>query len=52
MKTYDDAIAQRIAEAPLPTQATLKRRKNLFWQFLRFIAHNVRIMRMVIKGHG
>ncbi len=52
MKIYDHAIAQRIAEAPLPTPRTLKRRQNLFIQFLRFVAHNLRIMRMVIKGHG
>jgi hypothetical protein len=40
-----------IRQAPLPTDATLKRRASLPAQTLRFAALNARIMRMVLKGH-
>ncbi|MFZ0530441.1 MAG: hypothetical protein WAL91_07895 [Propionicimonas sp.] len=45
-----DPIAD-LSKAPLPTQKTLKARRNLFLQFLRFVAFDLRIMRMVVKGH-
>lgn len=44
-------IARQISSAPLPTEATLRRRQNLPLQTLRFAALNARIMRMVLKGH-
>jgi len=40
-----------LSRAPLPTRATLRRRRNIPLQFLRFVAFDLRIMRMVIKGH-
>lgn len=40
-----------VSQAPLPTSKTLKMRKSLPYQFTRFMAFNMRIMRMVIKGH-
>ena len=45
-----DPIAD-LTKAPLPTARTLKARQNIFGQFLRFVAFDLRIMRMVIKGH-
>lgn len=36
--------------APLPTTATLRRRRNLPLQLIRFAVFNARIMRMVAKG--
>ena len=45
----DDAD-QRIAEAPLPTRATLRARRSVPYQVLRFMAFNVRMLRMVRKG--
>ena len=46
----DDADAS-IAQAPLPTPATVRARTNLAVQAWRFAAINVRMMRMVLKGH-
>ena len=40
-----------LSKSPLPTAKTLRGRQNLFGQFLRFIAFDLRIMRMVVKGH-
>lgn len=40
-----------LSKAPLPTPKTLKMRRNLLYQVSRFMAFNVRIMRMVLKGH-
>ncbi|MBK8459979.1 MAG: hypothetical protein WAS07_04055 [Micropruina sp.] len=40
-----------VSKAPLPTPKTLAQRQSLPFQFLRFLAFNVRIMRMVIRGH-
>lgn len=40
-----------LSKAPLPTARTLKRRRNLGLQTLRFLAFNRRILRMVAKGH-
>ena len=45
----DDAN-QRIAEAPLPTTATLRARSSLPYQAVRFMAFNLRMLRMVRKG--
>lgn len=43
--------AERIADAPLPTAATLRMRQNLLVQFWRFIRINVKMLR-IIYGHG
>jgi hypothetical protein len=40
-----------IAHAPLPTAKTLRSRTSLPVQVWRFAAINVRMMRMVVKGH-
>jgi hypothetical protein len=40
-----------LSRSPLPTQKTLKLRRNLAVQFVRFVAFDLRIMRMVLKGH-
>ncbi|MBO9531783.1 MAG: hypothetical protein J7513_02295 [Solirubrobacteraceae bacterium] len=44
-----DALIQ---SAPLPTRRTLRRRASLPLQVLRFGVLNVRMLRMVGKGHG
>jgi hypothetical protein len=42
---------ESIARAPLPTEKTLKQRKNLPIQFMRFCAINLKMIRMIRKGH-
>lgn len=37
---------------PLPTQGTLRRRTNPFIQIFNFFKLNLKIMRIVIKGHS
>ncbi|SOX55275.1 hypothetical protein MAAFP003_3962 [Mycobacterium ahvazicum] len=52
--TYSDVNAQtaeRIADAPLPTAATLRMRQNIFVQFWRFVRINLKMLR-IIYGHG
>jgi hypothetical protein len=40
-----------LSKAPLPTERTLRARRNVALQFFRFLSFNSRIMRMVVKGH-
>ena len=40
-----------LSRSPLPTKRTLARRQNVFLQFFRFVRFDLRIMRMVAKGH-
>lgn len=40
-----------LSKAPLPTAGTLRRRKSVIYQLTRFIAFNLRILRMAAKGH-
>ena len=40
-----------IAQAPLPTEKTVRARTNLPTQVWRFTMINLRMMRMVFKGH-
>jgi hypothetical protein len=47
MANEDEAISG----APLPTEKTLKARKNLLIQFWRFIAINFRMVKMIFKGN-
>lgn len=42
---------ESIARAPLPTEKTLRQRRNIFIQFLRFCAINVKMIKMIRKGH-
>ncbi len=39
-----------LSSAPLPTEKTLRMRRNLLYQATRFGAFNLRILRMVRKG--
>lgn len=41
----------KIDEAPLPTPRVLRRRKNLLVQAYRFAVINLRMIRVIIKGH-
>jgi len=43
---YDEAYP------PLPSTATKYWRKNLWWQLVRFVVLNVKIMRIVVGGHS
>jgi hypothetical protein len=45
-----DPVAD-LSKAPLPTKKTLQLRRNLPLQFLRFVSFDLRILRMVAKGH-
>jgi hypothetical protein len=44
-------VDRSIAEAPLPTAGTLRRRKSLLYQAARFAAFNFRMMKMVTRAH-
>lgn len=44
-------VVADLSRAPLPTKGTLRRRRALWHQFMRFLAFDLRIMRMVVKGH-
>jgi hypothetical protein len=43
--------AADLSKSPLPTARTLRRRQSLPFQFARFVSFDLRIMRMVAKGH-
>ena len=48
----DPGAAEALDRAPMPTPKTLKRRKNVFLQFGRFIAINMRMLRVIrASGH-
>jgi len=47
----DDQPVADLSLAPLPSRGTLRRRRSLPRQALRFAAFNARIMRMVLRGH-
>ena len=40
-----------LSHAPLPTEKTLKMRKNPLFQFARFMALNFKMIKMIRKGH-
>ena len=42
---------ESIAHAPLPTEQTLRLRQNLVLQFGRFIVINLKMIKMIRKGH-
>jgi len=42
---------EAIARAPLPTEKTLKQRKNFLIQLTRFAVINIKMIRMIRKGH-
>lgn len=43
---------ESIASAPLPTERTLRRRRNLLVQAVRFAAINLKMIRVIARGHG
>ncbi len=47
-----DTVSESIASAPLPTEKTLRRRTSLMYQAVRFVAINVRMIRIIARGHG
>ncbi|MCX6429547.1 MAG: hypothetical protein NTX12_00955 [Actinobacteria bacterium] len=47
MENADEVIAR----APLPTAKTLRARRNIFVQFLRFVSINFKMIKMIRKGH-
>ncbi|AXT84372.1 hypothetical protein C6I20_03610 [Aeromicrobium sp. A1-2] len=49
--TDDNQPVADLSGAPLPTAATLRRRNSVVFQLTRFIAFNLRILRMASKGH-
>lgn len=46
----DQPVAD-LSHAPVPTAKTLKMRRSVPFQLTRFAVFNVRIMKMVLKGH-
>jgi len=46
-----DNAESSISKAPLPTENTLRARKNVLLQGWRFIALNIRMVKMILKGH-
>ncbi|WP_298339124.1 hypothetical protein [Ferrimicrobium sp.] len=46
-----DTANQDIADAPLPTRRTLRTRHNMAYQLIRFALFNLRMLKMVGKGH-
>ncbi|MFN8195314.1 MAG: hypothetical protein U0R80_13640 [Nocardioidaceae bacterium] len=47
----DQPVAD-LSRSPLPTAKTLKRRHGLVFQSFRFVLFNLRIIRLVVRGHG
>jgi hypothetical protein len=45
-----DNVEESIAHAPLPTERTLRARQNLFFQSWRFVAINLKMLKMIHKG--
>lgn len=41
-----------ISQAPLPTEKTVKSRTSLPTQVMRFGAINLRMVKIILKGHG
>ncbi|MCL2089784.1 MAG: hypothetical protein FWH11_00925 [Micrococcales bacterium] len=46
------AQAERIATAPMPTTATLRRRQNVLVQAGRFVRINLRMLRVIFAEHS
>ncbi len=46
-----DSTDSDIASAPLPTDKTLRARKNLFIQFGRFLTINTKMLKIIRKAH-
>jgi hypothetical protein len=46
-----DTVTESIATAPLPTEKTLRRRTSLPFQAVRFVAINLKMIRIIARGH-
>lgn len=46
-----DTTAESIASAPLPTEKTLRMRRNLLYQAVRFVAINLKMIKIIARGH-
>lgn len=44
-------VDSSIAQAPLPTEKTVRRRTSLPTQLVRFGAINLRMIKIILKGH-
>jgi hypothetical protein len=44
-------VDKSIADAPMPTAQTLRRRQSIPFQVLRFISFNLRMLKMVTRAH-
>ncbi len=51
MDVIDPHAAQAILDSPLPTQRTLKNRRNLLYQLVRFAAINLKMIRVIRSSH-
>lgn len=47
----EEKYAYEVNRAPLPTSSTLRMRKNLVFQFYRFAVINLKMVKMILKGH-
>lgn len=50
--TANARTAESIASAPLPTRGTLWARQSLLIQPWRFVRYNLRMIRIILRGHG
>ncbi len=44
-------VAESIASAPMPTDETLAKRSSLPYQIIRFVAINLKMIRVIVRGH-
>ncbi|MDR0285294.1 MAG: hypothetical protein LBI33_10470 [Propionibacteriaceae bacterium] len=51
MSDLDPQAAKQIQAAPLPTPGTLKHRRNVAYQFVRFAALNLKMIRVIGASH-
>jgi hypothetical protein len=47
----NESTAESIAASPLPTSRTLRLRRNVPFQLLRFAAINLRMAGVILRGH-
>ncbi|MBN1199445.1 MAG: hypothetical protein JXA23_08855 [Bacteroidales bacterium] len=52
MESKLDKINKDEFYPPVPTKATLRRRRNVFLQLFHFFRLNLKIMLIVVKGHS
>lgn len=47
----DPSTNEAIAAAPMPTPQTLRRRNSVLFQMWRFVVINLRMIRVILRGH-